>query len=46
MNKEKFDLHKLAVMLDNCEDELKVALEYMEEHQAEFERDFFLSCIQ
>lgn len=45
MSKEKFDLHKLVVMLDNCEDELKVALEYMQEHQPEFERDFELYSI-
>ena len=45
MNKEKFDLHKLVVMLDNCEDNLKDALEYMQEHQPEFEQDFELYSI-
>lgn len=45
MNKERFDLHKLVVMLDDCEDKLKVALEYMEEHKSELERDFELCSI-
>jgi hypothetical protein len=45
MGKNKFDLHKLVLMLDNCEDELKVALEYMEEHKPELERDYELYSI-
>jgi len=45
MNKERFNLHKLVVMLDDCEDKLKVAFEYMEEHKPEFEQDFELYSI-
>ena len=37
---EEFDLHKLTIMLDKCEDDLKLALEYMEDHEKDFEKDW------
>lgn len=46
MSKEKFDLHKLTIMLDKCEDDLKLALEYMEEHEKDFEKDCDLRTIK
>lgn len=46
MSEEKFDLHKLTIMLDRCEDELKLALEYMEEHEKDFEKDYELKTIK
>ena len=35
--KENFNLHQLTIMLDKCEDDLKLALEYMEDHEAELD---------
>ena len=39
---EEFDLHKLTIMLDKCEDDLKLALEYMEDHEAELDGDLLM----
>lgn len=43
---DEFDLHKLTMMLDRCEDELKIALEYMEDHPEALVRDTVLRSIK
>ena len=43
---EKFNLHKLTMMLDRCEDELKIALEYMEDHPETLVKDCELRSIK
>ena len=44
--KENFNLNQLTIMLDKCEDDLKLALEYMEEHEKDFEKDCELRTIR
>ena len=44
--KENFNLNQLTIMLDKCEDDLKLALEYMEEHEKDFEKDCDLRTIK
>lgn len=43
---DEFDLHKLTMMLDLCEDELKIALEYMEDHPEALVKDTGLRSIK
>ena len=44
--KEDFNLHKVSIMLDRCEDDLKVALEYLEAFEEENKSDSELRGIQ
>lgn len=43
---DEFELHKLTMMLDRCEDELKIALEYMEDHPEALVKDYDLRSIK
>jgi hypothetical protein len=43
---DEFELHKLTMMLDRCEDELKIALEYMEDHPEAIVKDTGLRSIK
>ncbi len=43
---DEFELHKLTMMLDRCEDELKIALEYMEDHPETLVKDCELRGIK